>query len=350
MDCRRPHHRHQRRTPQSAVINPNAMLANFHSTSSPALSTGGLLIYNRTSRHWSQITTGLPSLNVTAHRRTRNGELYLGTDNGIVHVAGSEAAMNSLRFVAATLLVGLCSSNSSSVNPAFSFPRDKDATRRHHPLARRDDRRQVVIDNGDARVSLTQIFAEPHQPPSKKAPTSSPFPPAATSSDFAVVGRPRPHSRRHPRTQARRRTVRRLPLASHRPRPARSRRAGRLRSQSRLHLHRQDHAHPRLRHQAPRARIPSAAHASIASLQSFVLPLKPTNYRRANRSRTLRDRLRAALRFSRLLDFHLASSTFPLAVEHPRLTHRTQAQWTGQQCCAGRKTSPRRGISIPHSV
>ncbi|AEU34691.1 ligand-binding sensor domain-containing protein [Granulicella mallensis] len=69
----------------SAVINPNAMLATAQHVFAGSLDDG-LLIYNRASRRWSQITAGLPSKNVTAFAES-DGELYIGTDNGIVRIA-----------------------------------------------------------------------------------------------------------------------------------------------------------------------------------------------------------------------------------------------------------------------
>lgn len=68
-----------------AVINPNAMLRTAEHVFAGTLSDG-LLVYNRSSHRWSTITAGLPSRNVTALTE-RGGELYVGTDNGIVHVA-----------------------------------------------------------------------------------------------------------------------------------------------------------------------------------------------------------------------------------------------------------------------
>jgi ligand-binding sensor domain-containing protein len=46
----------------------------------------GLLVYSLSNRRWTQITAGLPSRNVTAFA-ARNGELYIGTANGIVRIA-----------------------------------------------------------------------------------------------------------------------------------------------------------------------------------------------------------------------------------------------------------------------
>jgi ligand-binding sensor domain-containing protein len=48
----------------------------------------GLLVYNRATLRWSRVTAGLPSLNVTALVE-HDGQLYVGTENGIVKIAES---------------------------------------------------------------------------------------------------------------------------------------------------------------------------------------------------------------------------------------------------------------------
>lgn len=68
-----------------AVINPNAMLVTPQHVFAGSLADG-LLVYDGASRRWSQIVAGLPSRNVTALTE-REGELYIGTDNGIVHIS-----------------------------------------------------------------------------------------------------------------------------------------------------------------------------------------------------------------------------------------------------------------------
>ena len=70
-----------------AEINPNAMLVTPQHVLAGTLGDG-LLIYNRVTRHWTRLTAGLPSLNVTAFAE-RDGQLYVGTENGIVHIAES---------------------------------------------------------------------------------------------------------------------------------------------------------------------------------------------------------------------------------------------------------------------
>jgi ligand-binding sensor domain-containing protein len=67
------------------VINPNAMFETPQHVFAGSLDDG-LLVYNRASHHWSRITAGLPSKNVTAFAEN-GGELYVGTDNGIVRIA-----------------------------------------------------------------------------------------------------------------------------------------------------------------------------------------------------------------------------------------------------------------------
>jgi ligand-binding sensor domain-containing protein len=69
----------------AAVINPNALFATSQHVFAGTLDDG-LLSYNRASRHWSHITAGLPSRSVTAFAE-RNGEVYIGTGNGIVRIA-----------------------------------------------------------------------------------------------------------------------------------------------------------------------------------------------------------------------------------------------------------------------
>jgi ligand-binding sensor domain-containing protein len=66
-------------------INPNAMLVTPSHVFAGSLGDG-LFVYSRTSRHWTQVTAGLPSLNVTA-LAARAGELYVGTDNGPVRIS-----------------------------------------------------------------------------------------------------------------------------------------------------------------------------------------------------------------------------------------------------------------------
>jgi hypothetical protein len=69
----------------AAVINPNAMLATPQHVLAGTLADG-LLSYNRATRHWSHLLAGLPSRSVTAFAES-NGELYIGTENGIVRIA-----------------------------------------------------------------------------------------------------------------------------------------------------------------------------------------------------------------------------------------------------------------------
>jgi ligand-binding sensor domain-containing protein len=69
----------------SAVINPNAMLRTAQHVFAGTLDDG-MLVYNLSSHRWTHIVAGLPSRNVTAFAE-RDGELYIGTENGIVHIA-----------------------------------------------------------------------------------------------------------------------------------------------------------------------------------------------------------------------------------------------------------------------
>jgi ligand-binding sensor domain-containing protein len=73
---------------RNMVINPNAMLST--PTHIVAGSLGqGLWSYARASQRWTQITSGLPSLNVTAFA-ARDGVLYVGTQNGLVRITESK--------------------------------------------------------------------------------------------------------------------------------------------------------------------------------------------------------------------------------------------------------------------
>jgi ligand-binding sensor domain-containing protein len=68
-------------------INPNAMLVTARQVYAGTLGDG-LLVYNRSTLRWSRITAGLPSPDVTALVE-RDGQLYVGTENGIVEIAES---------------------------------------------------------------------------------------------------------------------------------------------------------------------------------------------------------------------------------------------------------------------
>jgi ligand-binding sensor domain-containing protein len=67
------------------VVNPNAMLATGSHIFAGTLSDG-LWVYARGSGRWSQVTAGLPSENVTALAE-HAGEIYVGTENGLVRIA-----------------------------------------------------------------------------------------------------------------------------------------------------------------------------------------------------------------------------------------------------------------------
>jgi ligand-binding sensor domain-containing protein len=68
----------------SAIINPNALLVTPEHVVAGTLDNG-MLVYSRATKHWAQITSGLPSLNVTAFA-ARGGEVYVGTANGVVRM------------------------------------------------------------------------------------------------------------------------------------------------------------------------------------------------------------------------------------------------------------------------
>jgi ligand-binding sensor domain-containing protein len=71
-------------------VNPNAMLVAGQHVLAGTLGKG-LYVYNSNSGLWTVVTTGLPSLNVTALAEA-GGYVYVGTDNGLVRV--SEASLN----------------------------------------------------------------------------------------------------------------------------------------------------------------------------------------------------------------------------------------------------------------
>ncbi len=66
-------------------VNPNAMMVTPAHVLAGTLSDG-LYIYDRDTGRWRQWTAGLPSMNITALAE-RNGEIYIGTDNGLVRIA-----------------------------------------------------------------------------------------------------------------------------------------------------------------------------------------------------------------------------------------------------------------------
>jgi len=73
---------------RNMVINPNAMLSTPNHIFAGSLNQG-LWSYSRAAQRWTQITNGLPSLNVTA-LATQGGTLYVGTQNGLVRIAESK--------------------------------------------------------------------------------------------------------------------------------------------------------------------------------------------------------------------------------------------------------------------
>jgi ligand-binding sensor domain-containing protein len=71
-------------TPRDLVINPNALYATSSHVYAGTLGNG-MLVYSVSTGRWSAVTTGLPSLNVTAFA-ARSGEIYIGTENGLVRI------------------------------------------------------------------------------------------------------------------------------------------------------------------------------------------------------------------------------------------------------------------------
>jgi ligand-binding sensor domain-containing protein len=70
---------------RSFVVNPNAMLAGKSRVYTGSLGQG-LFVYDRDSKRWTNVTNGLPSLNVSALAEG-GGALYVGTDNGLVRMS-----------------------------------------------------------------------------------------------------------------------------------------------------------------------------------------------------------------------------------------------------------------------
>jgi ligand-binding sensor domain-containing protein len=68
-------------------VNPNAMLSTDAHIFAGTLGDG-LWVWSRASGRWRQVSAGLPSENVTAVA-ARDGEVYVGTDNGLVRIAES---------------------------------------------------------------------------------------------------------------------------------------------------------------------------------------------------------------------------------------------------------------------
>ena len=67
------------------IVNPNAMLVTAGRVYAGSLGRG-LFVFDRRSQRWTNVTRGLPSLNVTAFAES-GGFLYIGTDNGLVRVS-----------------------------------------------------------------------------------------------------------------------------------------------------------------------------------------------------------------------------------------------------------------------
>jgi ligand-binding sensor domain-containing protein len=67
------------------VVNPNAMLATEMHVFVGTLGQG-MWVWSRVTSRWRQITAGLPSENVTAFAE-HSGEVYVGTENGLVRIA-----------------------------------------------------------------------------------------------------------------------------------------------------------------------------------------------------------------------------------------------------------------------
>jgi hypothetical protein len=75
-------------TPRDLIINPNAIIATPGHIYAGTLDHG-LLAFTAATGRWSNITRDLPSLNVTAFA-ARDGQLYIGTENGLVRIVESK--------------------------------------------------------------------------------------------------------------------------------------------------------------------------------------------------------------------------------------------------------------------
>jgi ligand-binding sensor domain-containing protein len=71
-------------TPHDLIVNPNALYATPTHLYAGTLAHG-MLVYNLATARWTNITQGLPSLNVTAFA-ARAGTLYIGTENGLIRI------------------------------------------------------------------------------------------------------------------------------------------------------------------------------------------------------------------------------------------------------------------------
>ena len=67
------------------IVNPNAMVVSGGELYAGSLDRG-LFVYDRASGRWTNTSVGLPSMNVTA-LAAGGGNLYVGTDNGLVRIA-----------------------------------------------------------------------------------------------------------------------------------------------------------------------------------------------------------------------------------------------------------------------
>jgi hypothetical protein len=67
------------------IVNPNAMLSTDKHILAGTLGQG-MWVWSKATGRWRQITAGLPSENVTAFAED-SGEVYVGTENGLVRIA-----------------------------------------------------------------------------------------------------------------------------------------------------------------------------------------------------------------------------------------------------------------------
>jgi ligand-binding sensor domain-containing protein len=74
--------------PRDVVVNPNALVVTATHVFAGTLDRG-LWVFDREHQRWMPVVAGLPSLNVTA-LAARDGNLFVGTDNGLVRMNENE--------------------------------------------------------------------------------------------------------------------------------------------------------------------------------------------------------------------------------------------------------------------
>jgi hypothetical protein len=172
-------------TPRDLVINPNALYATSSHIYAGTLGNG-MLIYSISSGRWSAVTTGLPSLNVTAFA-ARAGEIYVGTENGLVRIPRRISHEDFC-----LLLAVPCCSIAARADSGTLTPRDKQAP---DPSILSLDEMRVDIASTTATPMSPSFRSSPTTPAtSKREPTASRFQ-AAPQSPTSLSGMGRCASR-----------------------------------------------------------------------------------------------------------------------------------------------------------